>query len=55
MDYPGFKANDFNDIRICSFEIYPKETRMKVFGELLKTTTTISTDQNWKQKRKPTR
>ena len=36
MDYPGFVSNNFNDIRISVFEIYPKEKRMKVFGELLK-------------------
>lgn len=36
MDYPGFASNNFNDIRISVFEIYPKEDRMKVFGELLK-------------------
>lgn len=35
MDYPNFKQNDFRDIRITSYEIYPKEDRMKVFGELI--------------------
>ncbi len=35
MDYPNFANNDFNDVRISVFEIYPKENRMKVFGELI--------------------
>ena len=35
MDYPNFDNNDFRDIRISVFEIYPKEERMKVFGQLL--------------------
>lgn len=35
MDYPKFADNDFSDIRISAFEIYPKEERMKVFGELI--------------------
>lgn len=35
MDYPGFDNNDFSDIRISAFEIYPKEERMRVFNELL--------------------
>lgn len=35
MDYPNFDNNDYNDIRIVSFEIYPKEERMKVFRELI--------------------
>lgn len=35
MDYPKFEENDYNDIRISIFEIYPKEERMKVFNELL--------------------
>ena len=35
MDYPRFMCNDFSDIRICAFEIYPKEERMKVFRELI--------------------
>ena len=36
MDYPGFDDNDFNDIRISCFEIYPKEERMSVFGDLIR-------------------
>lgn len=35
MDYPRFNENDFSDIRICSFEIYPCEERMKVFRDLI--------------------
>lgn len=35
LDYPGFDAGDFSDIRISAYEIYPKEERMKVFGELI--------------------
>ena len=35
MDYPNFKENNFDDIRICVFEIYPNESRMKVFCELI--------------------
>lgn len=35
MDYPNFEANDYKDIRISVYEIYPQEERMKVFGELL--------------------
>lgn len=35
MDYPGFKQQDFRDMRIRCYEIYPKEERMKVFGELI--------------------
>lgn len=35
MDYPNFKQHDFKDIRITCYEIYPKEPRMKVFGELI--------------------
>lgn len=35
MDYPNFDSNDFNDIRISAFEIYPKDKRMHIFGELL--------------------
>lgn len=35
MDYPGFAAGDFSDIRLSAFEIYPKEERMKVFNELI--------------------
>jgi hypothetical protein len=36
MDYPNFDKNDFKDIRISSYEIYPKDNRMKEFGNLLK-------------------
>ncbi len=36
MDYPGFDDDDFSDIRISCFEIYPKEERMSVFGELIR-------------------
>lgn len=36
MDYSKFAINDFNDIRILCFEIYPKEPRMKVFSDLIK-------------------
>lgn len=36
MDYPGFDDNDFSDIRISCFEIYPKEQRMSVFGDLIR-------------------
>lgn len=35
LDYPRFKENDFQDIRICAFEIYPQEQRMSVFRELI--------------------
>ena len=35
MDYPDFKQHNYKDIRITSYEIYPKEERMKVFGELI--------------------
>lgn len=35
MDYPNFKLHDFRDMRITCYEIYPKEPRMKVFGELI--------------------
>lgn len=35
MDYPNFDKYDFKDIRITVYEIYPKDTRMKVFKELL--------------------
>ena len=35
MDYPEFAAGDFSDIRISSFEIYPKEERMNIFNELI--------------------
>lgn len=36
MDYPNFLKNDFKDIRISCFEIYPKEERMSVFCELIR-------------------
>ena len=35
LDYPNFKENDFQDIRICAFEIYPQERRMNVFRNLI--------------------
>lgn len=35
MDYPNFDEGDYNDIRISVFEIYPKESRMSVFNELI--------------------
>lgn len=35
FDYPGFDKNDFSDIRISAFEIYPKNNRMKVFCDLI--------------------
>ena len=35
MDYPKFEEGDYKDIRISVFEIYPKEDRMSVFGNLL--------------------
>ena len=35
MDYPNFYENNFNDIRISAFEIYPKDPRCKVFNELI--------------------
>ena len=35
MDYPNFDDDDYKDIRISVFEIYPKEERMSVFGQLL--------------------
>ena len=35
MDYPKFDDDDFKDIRITVFEIYPKEERMSVFNELI--------------------
>ena len=35
MDYPNFVDNDFKDIRITVFEIYPKDDRMSVFNELI--------------------
>jgi len=36
MDYPNFDRKEFNNIRISSYEIYPKEERMKEFGGLLR-------------------
>ncbi len=36
MDYPGFNENNFKDIRISCFEIYPKENRMSVFCDLIR-------------------
>ena len=35
MDYPNFDDDDFKDIRIIVFEIYPKDERMSVFNELI--------------------
>lgn len=35
MDYPNFETKDFKDIRISSFEIYPKEERMHIFNDLI--------------------
>ena len=35
MDYPNFDAGDYKDVRITTFEIYPKEERMRVFDELI--------------------
>ena len=35
MDYPNFDSGDYKDVRISAFEIYPREKRMKVFGELI--------------------
>lgn len=35
MDYPRFKDKDFQDVRICAFEIYPQEERMSVFRDLI--------------------
>lgn len=34
-DYPDFAENNFNDIRIQIFEIYPKEERFKRFKEIM--------------------
>lgn len=36
MDYPDFSSSNFSKIRVSSFEIYPRETRMSVFGQLLR-------------------
>lgn len=35
MDYPNFDDDNFKDIRITVFEIYPKDERMSVFNELI--------------------
>lgn len=35
MDYPKFQENDFSDIRISAFEIYPKDERCSAFKKLL--------------------
>lgn len=35
MDYPNFDEDDFKDIRITVFEIYPKDPRMQVFNYLI--------------------
>ena len=35
MDYPCFKEKNFQDVRICAFEIYPQEQRMSVFRQLI--------------------
>lgn len=35
IDYPEFKENNFNDIRISAYEIYPKEARCNVFNKLI--------------------
>lgn len=35
MDYPKFDIQDYKDIRITTFEIYPKDNRMSVFNELI--------------------
>lgn len=35
MDYPNFNDDDFKDIRITAFEIYPKDPRCKVFNQLI--------------------
>jgi ribosomal protein L37E len=35
MDYPRFKQKDYSDIRICAFEIYPREKRSEVFRTLI--------------------
>lgn len=35
MDYPDFDKNNFNDIRISAFEIYPRDPRCKVFNNLI--------------------
>lgn len=35
IDYPKFKDNYFEDIRISAFEIYPKDPRCNVFNQLI--------------------
>ncbi len=35
MDYPNFDQDDFKDIRITVFELYPKDPRMKIFNDLI--------------------
>jgi hypothetical protein len=35
MDYPKFDLKDYKDIRITVFELYPKESRMSVFNDLI--------------------
>lgn len=35
MDYPNFDDDDFKDIRISVFEIYPKDPRMSIFNDLI--------------------
>lgn len=35
MDYPNFDNEDYSDVRISVFEIYPREERMSVFRELI--------------------
>lgn len=35
MDYPNFDEDDFKDIRITAFEIYPKDPRCHVFNYLI--------------------
>lgn len=34
-DYPKFEENEFKDIRISAFEIYPKEKQCSVFNDLI--------------------
>ena len=35
FDYPGFNNGNFDDIRISSYEIYPREPQGKVFRQLI--------------------
>lgn len=35
MDYPDFGNDNFNDIRISAYEIYPKESQCQVFNKLI--------------------